>query len=47
MSIGKSGSGWRVYHCHGKKKGKTIAKFKTKKAALRMHRAIQSKRRKK
>jgi len=48
MSIGKSGSGYRVYHCHGKKKGKTIAKFRTKKAALRMHRAIQvNKRRKK
>ena len=42
--IGKSGSGWRVYHCHGKKKGKTIAKFRTKKAALRMHRAINKRR---
>jgi len=48
MSYGKTKGGWRTYHCHGKKKGKTIAKFKTKKAALAQHRAIQaSKRRRK
>jgi hypothetical protein len=41
--------GTGIYHCHGKKKGKLIKKFKTKKEALRMHRAImanKSKRRK-
>ena len=42
MTIRKSGSGYAVVHCHGKKKGKTIARHKTKKAALAQHRAIQA-----
>jgi hypothetical protein len=46
MAVRKSGSGWAVVHCHGKKKGKTIKKFKTKKAAMRMHRAIQANKKK-
>jgi hypothetical protein len=46
--IRKVKGGYATVHCHGKKKGKVIAKFKTKKAALRQHRAIQvNKRRKK
>lgn len=45
MSVGKSGKGWRTY-CHGKDKGKTIARFKTKKAAMRQHRAIQANKKK-
>lgn len=32
--------GRTVVHCHGKKKGKVIARHKTKKAARRHHRAI-------
>jgi len=44
--IRKTKSGWAVKHCH-KNKGKTIAKHKTKKAALRQHRAIQANKRKK
>jgi hypothetical protein len=43
MAVRKRKGGWAVVHCHGKKKGKTIAKFKTKKAAMKMHRAIQAK----
>ena len=42
MTVRKSGSGYVVAHCHGKKKGKTIARHKTKKAALAQHRAIQA-----
>ncbi len=42
MSVGKSGSGWAVKHCHGKKKGRVIAKHKTKKAAVKQHQAIQA-----
>lgn len=47
MSVVKKGSGYAVVHCHGKKKGKTIAKHKTKKAAMRQHRAIQANKREK
>jgi hypothetical protein len=48
VTVRKSGSGYRVVHCHGKRKGKTIAKHRTKRAAERQHRAIQaSKRRRK
>jgi len=48
MSVRKRGKGYAVVHCHGKKKGNVIAKHKTKKAAMRQHRAIQaSKKRKK
>jgi len=42
MTVRKSGSGYATVHCHGKNKGKTIAKFKTKKKALAQHRAIQA-----
>ena len=45
--IGKSGKGWAVKHCHGKKKGKVIAKHPTKKRAMAQHRAIQANKRKK
>lgn len=48
MTVQKRGSGYATVHCHGKNKGKTIAKFKTKAAAMRQHRAIEaSKRRRK
>ena len=47
MSVKKRKGGYAVVHCHGKKKGQTIAKHKTKKAALRQHRAIQANKRKK
>lgn len=40
--IKKTKSGYKTVHCH-KNKGKTIAKFKTKKAALKQHRAIMAK----
>ena len=40
--IKKTKSGYKTVHCHGKKKGKTIAKFKTKKKALAQHRAIKA-----
>lgn len=39
--IKKRGKGWATVHCHGKKKGKTISKFKTKTEALVQHKAIQ------
>lgn len=42
MTVKKSGSGYATVHCHGKKKGKIIHKFKTKKEALAQHRAIQA-----
>lgn len=42
MTVRKVKDGYATKHCHGKKKGKTIAKFKTKKAAMRQHRAIQA-----
>ncbi len=42
MSVQKKGSSYAVVHCHGKNKGKTIATFPTKKAAMKMHRAIQA-----
>jgi len=45
MTVKKRGSGYAVVHCHGKKKGKTIAKHRTKAAALRQHRAIQASKR--
>lgn len=46
MTVKKSGSGYAVKHCHGKKKGRVIKKFKTKAEALVMHRAIQAKKKK-
>ena len=42
MSVKKRGSGYAVVHCHGKDKGKTIKKFKSKKKAMAMHRAIMA-----
>ena len=45
MSVGKVKGGFAVKHCHGKKKGKVIAKHKTKKKALAQHRAIQANKR--
>jgi hypothetical protein len=39
--------GKSVVHCHGKKKGKVIKTFKTRKKALAMHRAIQANKRRK
>jgi hypothetical protein len=42
MTVKKVGGGYATVHCHGKKKGKVIAKFKTKKAAMRQHRAIEA-----
>ncbi|MHA1865895.1 MAG: hypothetical protein ACTSWZ_05240 [Candidatus Heimdallarchaeaceae archaeon] len=49
ITRGKRKGMWGVYHCHGKKKGKLIKAFRTKKKALAMHRAIilSKKRRKK
>lgn len=42
MTIRKTDSGYATVHCHGKKKGKIISKFKTKKEALAQHRAIMA-----
>ena len=42
MTVRKVKGGYATVHCHGKKKGKQIAKFKTKKAAMAQHRAIQA-----
>jgi hypothetical protein len=42
MTVRKVGGGFAVVHCHGKNKGKTIKKFKTKAKAMAMHRAIQA-----
>jgi hypothetical protein len=42
MSIRKIAGGFATVHCHGAKKGKRIAKFKTKEAALAQHRVIMA-----
>ena len=42
MSVEKRGSGYATVHCHGKKKGQVIHKFKTKKEAMAQHRAIKA-----
>jgi hypothetical protein len=42
MTVRKVDSGYATVHCHGKKKGKIISKFKTKKEALAQHRAIMA-----
>ena len=47
MSVKKVKGGYAVVHCHGKKKGKPIAKHKTKKKALAQHRAIMANKKKK
>jgi len=41
MTIKKT-NGYATVHCHGKKKGQIISKFKTKKKALAQHRAIMA-----
>lgn len=46
MTVRKVKSGYAVKHCHGAKKGKTIAKHKTKKEAMAQHRAIQANKKK-
>jgi hypothetical protein len=46
MSVRKTGSGYSVVHCHGKSKGKVIARFDTKREAMAMHKAIQANKRK-
>lgn len=42
MSVRKTKGGYATVHCHGKSKGKVIHKFRTKKAAMAQHRAIQA-----
>jgi len=42
MSVKKVTGGYATVHCHGKKKGKIIKKFKTKKKALAQHKAIRT-----
>jgi hypothetical protein len=42
MAIKRRGGGWATVHCHGKAKGRTIHKFRTRKAALAQHRAIKA-----
>ena len=42
MTVKKVNGGYAVVHCHGANKGKVIKKFKTKKQAMAMHRAIQA-----
>jgi len=42
MTVKKSNGGYKTVHCRGKKRGKTIAKFPTKKKAMAQHRAIQA-----
>lgn len=41
MSVKKVGSQYATVHCHGKDKGKVIAKFPTKAKAMAQHRAIE------
>ncbi len=47
MAISKVKGGYAVKHCHGANKGKTIKKFKTKKEAMAMHKAIMANKSKK
>jgi hypothetical protein len=47
MTVRKVKGGYAVKHCHGKGKGKVIAKHPTKKKALAQHRAIQINKKKK
>ena len=42
MTIRKRGGRWAVVHCHGIKKGKTIASHATKAEAVAQHQAIQA-----
>lgn len=41
MTVKAVKGGYATVHCHGKKKGKVIHKFKTKKEALAQHAAIE------
>jgi hypothetical protein len=45
MTVRKRGSKYAVVHCHGRKKGKTIATHSSKKKAMAQHRAIQASKR--
>jgi hypothetical protein len=47
MAVRKVKGGYAVKHCHGKKKGQTIAKHKTKAKAVAQHRAIQANKKRK
>jgi len=42
MTIKKRDGKWAVVHCHGDKKGETIATHDTEAEALAQHRAIQA-----
>lgn len=42
MSVQKSGSGAVVKHCHGKNKGKVIARHASLSQALKQHAAIEA-----
>lgn len=42
MSVKPVKGGHATAHCHGKKKGRVIKKFATKKEATAQHRAIQA-----
>jgi hypothetical protein len=42
MTVEKRGNKWATVHCHGEDKGKTIAKFSSKKKAMAQHRAIEA-----
>lgn len=46
MTVKKVKGGYATTHCHGKKKGKVISKFKTKAEADAQHKAIQLNKRK-
>jgi len=45
MTVKRVKGGYATAHCHGKKKGKVIKKFKTKKKAMAQHKAIQASKR--
>lgn len=47
MSVKKTKSGYATVHCHGKKKGEIISKFKTKAEAMEQHKAIQASKKRK
>lgn len=46
MTVKKVKGGFAVKHCKSAKRGQTIKKFKTKKGAMSMHRAIQANKKK-
>ena len=46
MIVRKGPGAWATVHCHGAKKGKTIATFRTRGAAVRQHRAMMATRKK-